>query len=276
VWEVTAAKPGNVHIFRDFDDVTFLDFISSAAAIAPPFEHARTMSVGSLVLEAVQRTRRVVKTNTNLGIILLLAPLAIAPKGTGLPHGVEQVLSSLTIDDAILVYEAIRLAAPSGMGRVPAQDIADQPSMTLREVMRLAADHDLIACQYAKGFQTVQDVGVPALRCGLERTGTLEAAIVDCHLHLLASHPDSLIARKCGKELAEEASRRAIQVIEAGWPETEGGRTEIASFDSWLRADGHRRNPGTTADLVTASLFIALREGIIRLPLEMPWSKRAT
>jgi triphosphoribosyl-dephospho-CoA synthase len=276
VWEVTARKPGNVHRFCDFQDVSYLDFVASAAAIAAPFGQAKKATVGSLVLDAVKCTRRVVATNTNLGIVLLLAPLAIAPTATNLRHGVEQVLTSLSVDDAVRVYEAIRLAAPSGLGRVKAEDVAEQPSMSLREVMRLAEDRDLIAGQYANGFRAVFDDGLPALRYGLEQNGTLEDAIVGCHLHVLAKHPDSLIARKCGKELAEEASRRAAQVIDAGWPQTVASRTAIAAFDSWLRADGHHRNPGTTADLVAASLFVALREGIITLPPNMPWSKRAT
>jgi triphosphoribosyl-dephospho-CoA synthase len=276
VWEVSARKPGNVHKYCDFDDLSYLDFIASAAAIAAPFDRAQKTTVGNLVLEAVKNTRRVVATNTNLGIVLLLAPLAIAPTATNLRQGVEQVLTNLTVDDTVHVYEAIRLAAPSGLGRVQAQDVAGRPSVALRDAMRLAEDRDLIAGQYANGFCAVFDDGVQALEFGLERSGTLEDAIVHCHLHLLAQHPDSLIARKCGKELSEEASRRAAQVIGAGWPHAVAGRTAFAVFDTWLRADGHRRNPGTTADLVAASLFVALREGIITLPPKVPWSKRAT
>jgi triphosphoribosyl-dephospho-CoA synthase len=276
VWEASARKPGNVHKSCDFEDLTYLDFIASAAAIAAAFHRVEKATVGSLVLEAVKSTRRVVATNTNLGIVLLLAPLAIAPKATNLRHGVEEVLANLAVDDAVRVYEAIRLAAPSGLCRVEAQDVAERPSMSLRDAMRLAEHRDLIAGQYANGFREVFDDGVQTLRCGLERIGTLEDAIVRCHLQLLSRHPDSLIARKCGNGLAEEASRRAAQVIDAGWPHTIAGRTAIAAFDTWLRADGHRRNPGTTADLVAASLFVALREGIISLPPNLPWSKRAT
>jgi triphosphoribosyl-dephospho-CoA synthase len=106
----------------------------------------------------------------------------------------------------------------------------------------------------------------------LEEYGNLEEAIIGCHLQLLSQYPDSLIARKCGKEIAEEASCRAGGVLNASWPNKKEGHDTIAELDGWLRADGHRRNPGTTADLVTASLFVALREGMITLPLEVPWS----
>src|SRR5207248_2704952 len=122
------------------------------------------------------------------------------------------------------------------------------------------------------GFQELFHDGMPALQRGLCEIGTLEGAIIACQLHLMRLHPDSLIARKCGKELADEASQRAAAVLAAGWPHSDAGRVALAEFDHWLRADGHRRNPGTTADLVAACLFVALREGIITLPPQVPWS----
>jgi triphosphoribosyl-dephospho-CoA synthase len=115
-------------------------------------------------------------------------------------------------------------------------------------------------------------VGVPVLRRGLEAIGTLEAAIIFCHLHLMAAYPDSLVARKRGLEEAIEASRRAHAVLAAGWPNSAVGERERARLDDWLRAEGHSRNPGTTADLVTASLFVLLREGSMKLPSPFPWS----
>jgi triphosphoribosyl-dephospho-CoA synthase len=282
LWEATARKAGNVHRFQDFEDVTYLDFVASAAAIAPVFDElvvstaqgqSDTWSVGALVYDGVLKTRQVARTNTNLGILLLLAPLATASWPWGERRaGVLQVLEKLTVRDAIDVYQAIRLAAPGGLGQVDDQDVSQLPTQTLRQVMTLAADRDLIALQYANGFQEVFLAGVPALQRGLEETGTLEHAIIGCHLQLLARYADSLIARKCGLAVAQEASHRAARVIDAGWPHTAAGHTTFADLDAWLRADGHRRNPGTTADLVAASLFAALREGIITLPLQVLWS----
>jgi triphosphoribosyl-dephospho-CoA synthase len=133
--------------------------------------------------------------------------------------------------------------------------------------MTLAADRDLVARQYANGFLEVFDDGVNALRSGL-KFGTLEGAIIHTHLLLLAKHPDSLIARKCGIEVAKEASERAQRVLESAWPDWEA----IGRLDAWLREDGHRRNPGATADLVAASLFVALRKGIIQVHSDIPWS----
>ena len=263
IWEATARKPGNVHRFRDFPDASYVDFLLSAAAIAPVMEKASRQPVGQTVLEAVQATRQVVATNTNLGIILLLAPLAAVPPGEALRDGLERVLAGLDVADSRAVYEAIRLARPAGLGSVADQDVAAEPTLPLRQVMALAADRDMIARQYADGFREVLDEGVPALQEGL-RHGSLEGATILCHLRWMTNHPDSLIARKRGLKEAEEASRRARAVLAAGWPER--GDTLLADLDAWLRAEGNARNPGTSADLVAASLFVALREGIIQVP----------
>ncbi|HZU37799.1 MAG TPA: triphosphoribosyl-dephospho-CoA synthase [Gemmataceae bacterium] len=276
IWEVTARKPGNVHRGCDFEDVTLIDFLASAAALGPVFDPAPGQRVGRIILEAVRATRQVVATNTNLGIILLLAPLAAVSESEALTTGVARVLHALDVEDARLAYEAIRLAAPGGMGRVSEQDVQEEPTETLRQVMTRAAERDLIARQYANGFREVLHDGVPALERGLQKAIGLENAIIACHLHLLAQHPDTLIARKRGREEAEAASRLARQVIENGWPEQEAGRKALAALDTWLRADGHARNPGTTADLVTACLFVALRQELITLPLKASgWSTAA-
>src|SRR5262249_13530797 len=136
----------------------------------------------------------------------------------------------------------------------------------------LATDRDLVARQYANGFREVFDDGVPALVRGLEVTGCVEGAIIFCHLSLMAKHPDSLIARKRCPAEAKESARRARAVLDAGWPHSHGSVDALTQLDDWLRAVGHERNPGTTADLVTAVLFVALREEILKLPLSHPWT----
>jgi triphosphoribosyl-dephospho-CoA synthase len=266
--EATARKPGNVHRFRDFDDATLMDYLLSAAAIGPVMAGAAGQRVGATVLDAVRATRRVSRTNTNLGIILLLAPLAAVPPGEDLRAGVERVLTRLDRMDARLAYQAIREANPGGLGEAPEQDVKEEPTQSLREVMALIADWDLVARQYANGFREVFDDGVPVLSASLARGAWLETAIVGCHLHLMAKFPDALIVRKRGQAEAEEAAARARRVLQAGWPETDAGRAALGELDAWLRAEGRGRNPGTTADLVTACLFVALRERIIQLPQE--------
>jgi triphosphoribosyl-dephospho-CoA synthase len=265
VWEVTARKPGNVHRGCDFADGHYLDFLLSASAIAGPMDRAASIGVGTAILEAVEATRRVVTTNTNLGMILLLAPLA-AVSGADHASGVARVLAETTVEDARHVFRAIRLARPGGLGSVAEQDVGSEPTVTLVEAMRLAADRDLVARQYANDYTEVFRIALPALREALELGQPLETAIITTHLTLLAGHPDSLIARKRGPGEAAEASRRAAEVLAAGWPDSPGARTAIDGLDQWLRAVGNSRNPGTTADLVTAALFAGLRDGTIQLP----------
>jgi triphosphoribosyl-dephospho-CoA synthase len=272
IWEATARKPGNVHRYRDFADTTYLDFLASAAAIAPVLAAAPQHSVGATVLEAVRCTRRVAPANTNLGIVLLLAPLAKAASGD-LRADLPGVLNALTVADAVDVYAAIRLANPGGLGRADEQDVAGEPTRTLREVMALAAERDLIARQYANGFREVLEVGAPALYEGLDATGSLEGAIVVAQLRLMSDFPDSLIARKLGRAVAEEAGQQARAVLQAGWPRTETSCRLLEDFDGWLRADGNRRNPGTTADLVAACLFVLLCEGMVGLSSAWPWER---
>ena len=150
------------------------------------------------MLEAVEATRRVVATNSNLGLILLLAPLAAVPAGVPLAPGVASVLEATTHGDARLVYHAIRLARPGGLGSAPEQDVADEPTVTLLDAMRLAAEHDLIARQYANGFAEVFDDALVELRSALAAGRSLETAIVAASLMILGApsrYPDRPQAR---------------------------------------------------------------------------------
>ena len=261
--EVTARKPGNVHRAADFEDVRYIDFVISAVAVGPVLDRAGDWGVGQTVLECVRHTRELVATNTNLGIVLLLAPLAAVPVGLPLREGVAEVLARLTVADAQAVYEAIRLAKPGGLGQATDQDIADEPTQDLVAVMRLAAERDLVARQYANDFREIFEEGVPVLRDSIAAGLDWEQAIIRCHLELMARHPDTLIARKRGQSEAIESARRAAGVQAAGWPCSPESQRLFTELDGWLRAVGHGRNPGTTADLVTASLFVALRNGTI-------------
>jgi triphosphoribosyl-dephospho-CoA synthase len=263
LYEATAPKPGNVHPAADFDDVTcYAAFVKSAVAIGPILGQARVLGVGQTMLEAVRATRNVVGTNTNLGTLLLLAPLAAVPAEVSLVTGIGSVLECLTATDTRLVYEAIRLSQAGGLGRTSEADVFDDaPTVDLVSVMRLARDRDLIARQYVNAFANVLGGTAAWIAEGLERGLSLSAAIVYAHVHQLAAEPDSLIQRKCGPHIAQEASAKAAAVVNSGMPTTVAYKTALDDLDDWLRADGHRRNPGTTADLIAAGLFVLLREG---------------
>jgi triphosphoribosyl-dephospho-CoA synthase len=267
LWEVTAPKPGNVHRGADFEDASYMDFVQSAFVVGPILERTTELGVGRAVLDAVRATREAVGTNTNLGTVLLLAPLAAVPHDTPLAIGIGDVLGRLTDEDTRHVYAAIRLSAAGGMGRAAEADVFDDPptNLSLVEAMRLAADRDLVARQYVNQFADVFNGPAAWIEEGGARNWPLTTAIVHAHLRQLAKEPDSLILRKCGSRIAEEARAHAAQAIAAGLPGDAAYERAVAQFDVWLRADGHRRNPGTTADLIAAGLFVLLREGRVEL-----------
>lgn len=265
--EITAPKPGNVHRGADFEDVTFFDFAAGALAIVPAIDSAgHGARLGQVVRDAMAATRAVAGSNTNLGTVLLLTPLALVPRGDPLRNGIVRILHALDAEDARLVYEAILIAQPGGMGKVEEHDVSGPPPDDLIAAMRAAAERDLVARQYANGFQQIFESAVPALADGLERGWGLSDTIVRTQLRLMSEFPDSLIARKCGPETARESADRAAHVLASGQPGDENYANALSDFDFWLRSDHHRRNPGTTADLIAAGLFAALREGIIRPP----------
>ena len=269
--EARAPKAGNVRPGKDFENTTLKHFLDAAAAISDPLDRAMERPLGDTILEAVTESFKVTGQNVNLGIILLLAPLAAVPAGAEPRQGLEDVLGNLGSEDCRKVYEAIRIASPGGLGDVDEADIHSPPPPDLIAAMELASERDLIARQYANGFEQVFGEGLSWLLEALELKLDLDTAIVHLHLRFMAAYPDSLIARKCGAETAREAATRAARVLESEWP-GDGGESDLEDLDAWLREDGHRRNPGTSADLVAACLFLGLRAGIIGLPPSLPGS----
>lgn len=272
--EATAPKVGNVHRGADFENLTFTDFVASAVAIGPAMEACspvrsnplQRVRVGATILEAIRATRQIVNTNTNLGMVLLIAPLAAVPRNEPLVGGVGKVLRGLTPEDSRLVYEAIRLAQPGGMGQVDEMDVAAEAPSDLLVAMAAAAERDLVAQQYVTDFDLVLSKVAPWLSEAASRW-SLTDGIIHTHLRLLAEHPDSLIARKCGLETAQEVSTYAAAVFASGSPGEDAYHEAAADLDFFLRSDGHRRNPGTTADLIAAGLFVLLRDGKLQPPL---------
>lgn len=265
ILEVNAEKPGNVTRLQNFQDCSFEDFLVSAVAIGPAFREATQVPVGLTILRAVKDTQRLVGTNTNLGMMLLLAPLAKAA-GMGHPGGLRAaamaVLEALTVDDARMAYEAIRLAGPAGLGQVELGDVNnDKIDITLRDAMNLAQDRDAVAREYVTGFEFTFELGYATLRQLWQQGCGLSQAILQTFLTILAHVPDSLIARKNGLAVAEQVSDLAKGVLESGGIFTDQGRRDLRGLNHNLRDQQHRMNPGTTADLIAASLFVLLTEG---------------
>jgi triphosphoribosyl-dephospho-CoA synthase len=260
--EASAPKPGNVSPARHFADVRYEHFLASAAAIGGSFAGAGTRRVGETILGAANATSRWTRSNTNLGIVLLLAPLArAAANGGDLRDALRAVLDATTVDDARDVYAAIRLASPGGLGEAQDQDVANEPTVTLLEAMRLAADHDGIAREYATAFATTFDTAVPALVRARADGLSWDDGVVETFMTVLAASPDTHIARRGGMELAADISQRAADVLRAGGVRSADGRKALGYFDHSLRDPRNVGNPGTTADLTAAAIFVALLQG---------------
>jgi triphosphoribosyl-dephospho-CoA synthase len=266
LFEASIEKPGNVSPRVSFSDMRFEDFVTSAVAIGPALRDAGRATVGETIARAAADTRRLVAVNTNLGLILLLAPLAKAaaelPAGGGLRSALAGVLRSLTVQDATLAYEAIRGAAPAGMGEIDQHDVRERKvTVTLREAMASARDRDAIAREYVTDFALTFSLGAETI-LGRWRDGAgFSDAVQTAFLTILAETPDTLIARKNGAAVAEDISRRAARVLAAGGTASGAGRAAFDALARELGGSSHALNPGTTADLVAASLFVVLTEG---------------
>jgi triphosphoribosyl-dephospho-CoA synthase len=264
VLEASAEKPGNVTPSHDFDDTSYEDMLRSGIALGTELGRAGERGVGETVLASVRASRDAAGANTSLGIALLLAPLARAALGGGpLRKRLGDVLRALTVDDARDAYAAIRLAGAGGLEERVEHDVRDEPRVTLREAMAAAAQRDTIASEYVTDHAVTFELGLPALSDALGDGLRPRDAIVELALRVLAAVPDTLIARKRGPEAARRVAAGARQVLTAGGVRSARGRSALAGFDASLRQDGNALNPGTTADLVTAVLFVALLEGAL-------------
>lgn len=251
--ELDALKVGNVHRFSAGHGMEVEHFEVAAAAAAPHIA-AEGARVGTRIETAVAASLIASGLNTNLGIVLLCAPLAVAAE-TDVP--VATVLARLNMADAQATFRAIALARPGGLGEHE-HDVAAPPTIGLMEAMALAADRDRIAQQYVSGFQDIYDTGIGTLDAlaGVEEEARTEAV----HLGFMAAFPDSHIARKFGPDMAEQVCREAealARTIDWRAP-TAARRSKLMAFDRSLKARG--LNPGTSADLTVATLFVvALR-----------------
>src|SRR5215208_2333206 len=264
VLEVSAEKPGNITPNHDFHDTSYEDMVRSAIAVGPELARAGERGVGETVLAVVQASRRAARANTNLGIALLLAPLARAALSGGpLRARLAATLGALDVADARAAYAAIRLAGAGGLRERVEHDVRSEPTVGLREAMAGAAERDSVASEYVTDYALTFEAGVPALVAALGDGVAVRDAIVELQLRLLDRAPDTLIARKRGAAAAARVSAGAREVLAAGGVRTAEGRQALRGFDASLRGPGNALNPGTTADLVTATLFVALVEGML-------------
>ena len=254
--ELAAPKPGNVHLFADGHRMTADDFVRSAAAAAGPLT-APGAKVGTRILGAVEASVVVTGANTNLGIILLCAPLAAAAEAGGdLRQALRRVLDTLDRDDADFAFRAIVRASPAGLGRAERHDVFAPATVSLREAMAEAAERDRIAQQYVTGFADIFERGETLFAARLAATSDRPLATLGIYLAFLAAFPDSHIARKHGAAAAARICTAAspIEAKVRGATRLDEVLPDVLAWDAELKDDGI--NPGTSADLTVATLFV--------------------
>ncbi len=256
--ELDAPKPGNVHAFASGHRMTMGDFIHSAHAAAVPLS-AEGARIGARILGAVEATSAAVGANTNLGIILLCAPLAAAAdtdlQKSQLRAALSQVLRGLDVEDAALAFRAIVKAAPAGLGNSTRHDVYAPAAVNLLEAMAEAANRDRVARQYTTDFAEIFELGLPLFEAARNSHAEQKWATLAVFLGFLAGFPDSHIVRKLGAKKAAEVQREATKFqsrLRSAERPAEILPTLLA-WDAALKAEGI--NPGTSADLTVATLF---------------------
>jgi triphosphoribosyl-dephospho-CoA synthase len=266
VAELNAPKPGNVHVFAGGHDMEAAHFLAAARASANPLTEPR-QPVGVRIFNAVEASMKVALTNTNLGIVLLCAPLAAAAEQQGreLRDALRRVLDGLDQQDASYAFRAIVRAGPGGMGTEAVNDIRSEPGCTLRAAMAQAEHRDRIARAYVTTFEDIWSLGLPVLAKAEADQLADWWPVVAVHLEFLAAFPDSHILRKWGRTEAEWVQKAAgallVQQRQDGMDQT-ALLAQLLALDRRIKARG--LNPGTSADLTVATIFAARLLTILR------------
>lgn len=261
--ELQAFKPGNVSVFSDGHDMTVADFRISAKVSAAPLTEP-TYCLGEKIYHAVKATQDAVGCNTNLGIILLCAPLiqavASGKQRQSLRQALLEVLQNTTREDADWVFKAISLASPGGLGKVDQQDVGQSASVTLTQAMNLAAERDRIAMQYANCFKDIFDFTVLKYNCAFVLSGDSGLSGLTVFAELLARYPDSHIERKYGEQFSDWVAEQMVLLCKA----LDGAESQLEVLPMLYRMDkdfkAKKINPGTSADMTVATVLVVFLE----------------
>ena len=294
--EVSATpKPGNVHRFQDFAEIRYEDFLASSVSLGVWLEELamkglllkddkiswQQLELGKTIKEAVEQSNYFhQRSNTNLGIILLLSPLSVAAGLTIaeedpncnldlLQKNALEVMKNTTVEDSILVSEAIASASPGGLGKVDQYDITESSfdeelrsdDVNLLQLMNIYQARDNICFELALGYPITIKTGLSALKWSLAIRNDINLAIIDAYLAILSNYPDTLVIRKFGEEIAQRITKRASDIINVGGALTLEGRRGLEELDIELREAEEKINPGTTADIIASTIFVYLLSG---------------
>ncbi|NHJ83901.1 MAG: hypothetical protein FK734_00480 [Asgard group archaeon] len=294
--EVSATpKPGNVHRFSDFSELRYEDFLASSVSFGIFIEELAEkgyliaqkklqwakLSLGQTIKETIAQSSFFHNHgNTNLGIILLLSPIAVAAGLTinletmnceisSLHQSIAEVMKHTTVEDAIAVSEGIQKISPGGMGKVEKYDVTESSfktelltdNITLLDLMSQCKHRDNICLELSENYPITFDTAIPAFKRTMILSKDINLAIIDAYLAILANHPDTLVSRKFGFEKALDIADRAKAIIKLGGSLTVDGHRELEELDIELREEEDKINPGTSADLIASTVFIYLLEG---------------
>ena len=260
ITEINALKPGNISRHADGHGMTANDFLLSADLVTPILCDTR-LSIGQRILESVKITSTQVGMNTNLGMILLFTPLIISAENNSsrsiaaMQYELRGILSAVDKSDSFLIFQAIRVANPGGLGQSSKYDVRTHPDCILLDAMAEASERDTIARQYISGFNDIFKTGLPVIKDFTARWNSVEWAAVACYLTFLSAMPDSHIARKFGTGIAEQILKKATVITEQFLKKNspENAVDALLEFDRDLKE--RRINPGTSADMTAASIL---------------------
>ena len=259
ICDINALKPGNVGRHGAGHGMECADFIRRAQVVTPILCNHR-LRLGKRILDGVEATLAAVHCNTNLGMLLLIAPVVRVFEQLVSPEDFKDVIKptlvSLGPQEAQDIFAAIRLANPGGLGKVDKYDVNSPLEIDIFSAMDAAKDRDLIALQYANGYREVVNLGIKCLQNYHNRWNSVEWAVVACYLMYMASFPDSHIRRKHGMEIAEQVRKKTVSVRERFTDCDNPGDAKdvLMIFDRELKES--EINPGTCADLTIASLLL--------------------
>ena len=293
--EVSAyPKPGNIHRLRDFPETSYEQFLSGGISLGTAMRNLAvrgneaaqgirewsSIRVGASINRAVRDMLEWQHGgNTHLGIILLFAPLAAAAGAVCVKEKIElvklrkvlaEVIDGMTPEDSVEIYRGIDHAMNvKTLGEVNDLDVTDKASqekilnanITPRQVFQRCCNRDSICSEWVTDFYITFLEGYPCLVSELNKGNGLNNAVVNTFLNILARHPDSLIQRKTNLEKSIEISRKARELLDQGGADTENGKARLFSWDDELNRSQGMLNPGTTADLTAASIFVLLLAG---------------